>query len=225
MPNLAKTLRDGLATEWRGLQSPCRASCLGIVLAAMAILSFAPAPARPDTIVQINLTALVFDGAAVCGPSGDAACTETFSGSFQYDDTTPAMVPGSGQGAAAGDLGAFTLPAGGKLCHPPGCAAFGAWDDSGGDRISTAFGLPTAVASVGGYPLDQSALDASSVLGLNDFPGSPRPLTFPVSGSITVTSVSPAPEPATLPLIALGIAGLSVARHKCRGWRQDAHGQ
>lgn len=71
---------------------------LGIILGLLLLTL--PRVVRADDIVSLTLSNVTFTGSSVCGP----VCTETFSGSFLWDNTTGALVLGSGQVSSAGAL-------------------------------------------------------------------------------------------------------------------------
>jgi len=79
-----------------------------LVLSAAAVLCFVSLPANADDIVSVVVPTVTFTGNSVCGANQTSVCTESFSASFEWDNSTETLVPGSAQIAASGPLGTLS---------------------------------------------------------------------------------------------------------------------
>jgi hypothetical protein len=169
-----------------------------------------------DEIVQVTISDLTFNGNNVCG-SGTALCTQTFSASFQWDNTTTSLVAGSFSFSTTGALGtSFTnflsvLPV---ETSPSGVGM--EVDNSEFDAIGIGIGGSPLV--VGIYPQSTSAPATAGtfVAALScggpatvcppDFQNTTNPFLIPATaGTVTVTSAVPEPGTAGLTLIGIGL--------------------
>src|ERR1700741_5001485 len=111
-------------------------------------------PANADSIVAVSVPTVTFTGNSVCGASHTALCVEAFNASFEWDNTTEAVVPGTPQIVATGPLGTFSFsnfqfiasgPGGGQLLLV-------AWTDSAGDELTADVDTTSAGLTPGKYP-------------------------------------------------------------------------
>jgi hypothetical protein len=100
------------------MQNPSK-TCLGsrlhalayrgaLAFVASAILCLVSIPAHADDIVAVVVPTVTFTGNAVCGANQTSVCAESFSASFEWDNTTETLVPGSAQITATGPLGTLS---------------------------------------------------------------------------------------------------------------------
>jgi hypothetical protein len=182
----------------------------------------APTATRANSIVQVTISNLTFNGNSVCGPTGTALCTQTLSESWQWDNTTNTYVSGSFSSSTAGALGtSFSLF--GQIPFPfvgsfQGAAPLLAGiQDSNGD-VLTVF-LPTPPLVTGTYTPSTinsfqllpgtyfAALNCASYSTTCQalFPTSGGLAVLSTGGTVTVTTVS---EPPTGALLGAGLFGL-----------------
>jgi hypothetical protein len=199
-----------------------------VLAAALTCISLAaPGQLRADDIVQVTITNLSFVGNPVCGPTGNAACTETLNGSFLWDNTTNRYVSNSVNMTSVGPLGSFgasdaTFEFDGQYGTgaDPGklgldVAFVSPLNQPTPDFISVFFPLvtigtpelpagmyslsPTSIPSPGGF---SSFLACFSAECASDFPLAAPSGNLPATGSI---SVVPTPEPPTLFMVGSGL--------------------
>lgn len=156
-----------------------------LALAALALFAF-PAYAdgsSGDTIVQIS-------GSFTEQFTGLGSVAETFSESYQLDETTQTLVPGSMTFSDTGMFGALSL------------SYFSSksvvWSDPNGNLVQVTFYEDVNPQPQPGSPAE-FWLFGASILVDDDWPG----------GIITITDVPAAtPEPKSLALLAIGLLGL-----------------
>lgn len=178
---------------------------LGFAALGLAALA-APTRVQADT-VQVNVTLTINGSATACsGP-----CTETLTGSFQWNTTTEAVV-GTPTYTIAGPINYGTLT-------PLGTDTDlrGRFSDTGGDYLTVGFDLGSGTPVLGSYtavggspsPGDFFLVGdgCGTMLCKTDFPAS----VVTISGaSATVTLVStPTPEPGTLGMLLVGFLGMT----------------
>jgi len=143
------------------------------LIASVAIFCLASAPAHADDVVAVTVPTVTFIGASLCGPSNNSPCMESLSGSFQWDNTTDSVVPGTAQIVTTGPLGTFSffqsffVPLG-----PSGELVGSMWTNSAGDELTAdLFALPTGLTP-GTYPIigPLAPGDAGVGLGCNEVP-------------------------------------------------------
>ena len=95
-------------------------------------------PAKADSIVAVTVPTVTFVGNPVCGASKNMSCVESFNASFQWDNTTNSVVPGTAQITPTGPLGSFWFleslvdsngPGGGQLL-------LAIWTNSAADELT-----------------------------------------------------------------------------------------
>lgn len=189
---------------------------LGLVALGLAALT-APTRVQAD-IVQVNVS-LTLDGSstACSGP-----CTETLTGSFQWNTATESLV-GSTSFTISGPINYGTLSVLGSSTDTNLDAEF---SDVGGDHLTVGFDLGSgspvlgSYTGVGGSPTAGDFFLVSEGCGTalctSDFPGGGA--TTIAAATATVTQVStpaPTPEPGTLGLLFAGFLGMTAL-----GWYQ-----
>jgi hypothetical protein len=191
-----------------------------VLAAALTFMSLAaPRQLRADDIVQVTISNLSFVGNPVCGPMGNATCTETLNGSFLWDNTANAYVANSVNMTSVGPLGSFG--ASDDYFQPTGQLGLAAYPGKVGlnvtfisavnqpppDFITVYFSLvtigtpelpagtyslsPTPTPSPGGF---SPYLTCFSTACASDYPIAAPGGNLPSAGSI---SVVPTPEPPT----------------------------
>jgi hypothetical protein len=201
---------------------------IAVLCAAISVPS-----AHADSIVQVTISNLTFNGNNTCGASGTALCTQTLSASFQWDNSTNTYVAGSSSFTTVGDLGTnFSLPA----SLPQFGTSFQGvqWDvvnSTGNTTLGVNLGELTGPFTPPLQPLVTGVYTPNNVFGL--FPsavgtyegyvscgptgtcipeGFGPAATFNTSGTVTVTAVTAvtAPEPGTFSLMLTGLASLGL---------------
>jgi hypothetical protein len=157
-----------------------------LALAAVAALAFtthADSGNPPDTIVQIS-GSFNFQQEFIANPVPDIV-TEQFNVSYELDETTDTLVPGSMSFTDSGTFGPLSLSS-----FSSGTVD---WSDAAGDVVQVTFyedfnpqPLP---GDIGGFFISQA---------------NPSESTFP-GGHVNVSAV---PEPSSFALLGIGVLGL-----------------
>jgi hypothetical protein len=130
--------------------------------------------ANADSIVAVSVPTVTFTGNSLCGATHTALCVEAFHASFEWDNTTEEVVPGTPEIAVTGPLGGFSFfdsdfttsgPGGGQLLLV-------AWTDSAGDELTADVDTTSAGLTPGKYPIvgPSQPGDGGSGFGCNDLP-------------------------------------------------------
>jgi hypothetical protein len=185
------------------------------LLVAIAIFCLASAPARADDIVSVTVPTVSFIGANLCGPANNSPCVGSLSGSFEWDNTTGSVVPGTAHIATAGPLGTFSflqsffVPLG-----PSGELVGSMWTNSAGDELTAdLFALSTGLTP-GTYPIigPLAPGDAGVGLGCNEAPIDQtcftdflNPFSQELAPTPMTVSAVAVPEGPTLFMVILGL--------------------
>jgi hypothetical protein len=181
-------------------------------------------PANADSIVAVAVPTVTFTGNSVCGASQNMVCVESFNASFQWDNTTNSVVPGTAQIMPTGPLGSFSFleslvnsfgPGGGQLL-------IAIWTNSAGDELTADINTPLTRLVPGSYPIvgPSQPGDAGAGLGCNEVPldtGCEAYFLIPRSGQefapnpMVVTGV---PEGSTSFMLLLGLLLLVLWRFR-----------
>jgi len=189
---------------------------LWIILTVLLVAIGAPS-AHADQTVDVTVPSFTFNGLPGCPPPPPlpgGTCMETFSTSFEWDNTAGAVIIPSIVTTAAGPLGSFSF-----LGQVP-CALCVELEfvDSATDSIEILIPATAGgVISPGVFPTppgpNNLALQCASLsepCTLDFFPG-----VVLGSDPITVTAATGAvPEPGTVSLVLLGIGSVSVLRKR-----------
>lgn len=162
--------------------------------------------AHADTIVEITISNLTFNGLSVCGPSGTATCTESLSGTLTEDETTGVVT--SKTTVTSGDLGTFTFSTTIEPALPP--VTFLDYASPFGDQMDDGIdGQPPIPGTYAESGL--ATLECLSATCSNDFGAAYGTTVGAVSGTTTVSAV---PEPDTGLLMLMGIGFVLVMRNR-----------
>jgi hypothetical protein len=161
------------------------------VLVVAALLFAIPAHAdgsSGDTIMQIS--------GSFTGP------VESFSESYQLDETTQTLVPGSMQFSGSGEFGALSL-----FQFSPKTVD---WNDAAGDQVQVTFYEDLNPLPQPDSPAEFWLYSPTIRLIGDDWPGG----TITISNVPAFTPAALTPEPASLALLALGLTGLVALKLK-----------
>lgn len=177
-----------------------------LVLAAAVMSSLISVPVHADDILSVAVPTVTFTGESVCGTSGTSVCIESFSASFEWDNTTDSVVPGTAEIDASGPLGSLTF-------YGPLFANFGSgeligaiWDNSAGSGLTAVIETGPGGLVPGVYPNVGPFQPGDSGAGLGCFYVDHACVAEFLSGPTVESSPSPmvvtgVPEPDSLSLL------------------------
>ena len=159
---------------WSAIGTTCYRWAASLVVAT--ILFFAPAPVRAGNIVNVTVPTVTFTGNTLCGGQ---SCVETFSGSFQWDNATNSVVPGSTQITTTGPLGNFSFY--GTLFSQSGTQELigATWINSTGDSLTADIEIAGTALTPGTYPIIGSFQPGQAGVGLGCFSAACKSFFFP----------------------------------------------
>jgi hypothetical protein len=180
-------------------------------LVLLAWICFASPVATADEIVAVAIPTVTFIGNSVCGPAQNQSCVETLSGSFEWDNTTAAVVPGTALIVTSGPLGAFSFYKSLSFGFGPSTLVGATYTNSLGDALNVDLLTTSSGLTPGSYPVvGPSQLgDAGVGLGCNESPVDQACFSYFLNPgaqefALTPMVVTAAPESSTSSTLVVG---------------------